>query len=306
MSLQPESQPIILIAGATGFIGRPLTRALAEKGHALRCLSRADQASLPPGVQRVKADLLDPPSLEPALEGVDTAYYLVHSLDAGVSRFAERDRTAAINFSKAAENAGVRRVIFLSGLGEPSEHLSAHLQSRHEVADILRQGAFATTVLRAAVILGAGGASFELIRFLVKTQPVIPDLKGLDTHCQPIALANALRYLTGCLDEEKTAGQSFDIGGPEVLTYRQMLEGFARVANDINLFLPVPFFSSRLTAWLLGVLSPVRADTALALLHGLGNEVICRENRIRGLIRQKLIPYEEAIRLALQITPARP
>jgi len=298
MPSKPQTKSSVLIAGATGFIGHHLSRKLTESGYTLRGLSRR-KSHPSAGVEWVEADLLQPATLPEALHGIDTVYYLVHSLDAGVEHFADRDREAAGNFTDAADKAGVRRVIYLSGLGHAQAALSEHLRSRGEVAAILRQGSFATTVLRAAIIIGAGGASYELIRFLVKTQPVIPDLKGLETRCQPIALSNVIGYLAGCLREEKTTGDTFDIGGPQILSYRQMLEGFARAAGDVNLFLPVPFFSSRLTAWMLGLLSPVKAETALALLQGLDNEVICRENRIRDLIPQALIPYEQAVRMAL-------
>lgn len=292
-------KPKILVTGASGFIGRRLVARLLAEGYLPRCLSRRKVAASSGGVENVIADLLDPDSLRDALDGIDTAYYLVHSLDAGEKDFAARDRAAAENFVAAAERAKLRRVIYLSGLGA-HEELSDHLRSRHEVGEILRRGNFATTVLRAAVIIGAGGSSFEILRFLVRTQPVIPDLPGLRTRCQPIAVDNVIGYLAGCLNAEATAGATFDIGGPEILSYREMLEHLAQVAGHVNLYFPTPIFSAWLTSRLIGLLSPVKSEVALALLKGLNNEVVCRENRLRELIPEPLIPYDRAVALALE------
>lgn len=294
-----DTKPKILVTGATGFIGQRLVRQLLSENYPLRCLSRREKPGLPEGVETARGDLFNPDSLARALEGIDTALYLVHSLDAGEKKFARKDRMAVRNFVAAAEHAKVKRVIYLSGLGD-EETLSEHLRSRHEVARILQTGYFQTTVLRAAIIIGAGGASFEILRFLVKTQPVIPDLPELETRCQPIAVDNVIGYLAGCLKEEATSGQSFDIGGPEVLSYKEMLERMAKVAGDVNLYCPTPLFSAWLTSRLIGLLSPVNAEVALALLKGLKNEVVCRDSRIRELIPQPLIPYEEAVAIAFR------
>jgi uncharacterized protein YbjT (DUF2867 family) len=294
-----QDKPNILVTGATGFVGARLVGHLLAANYPLRCLFRRAEPGLPKGVDAVRGDLLDPQSLSGTFTGIDTVYYLVHALDAGVSRFARRERIAARNFVAAAEQAGIRRVIYLSALGDDAA-LSEHLRSRQDVERILRSGRFETTVLRAAIVIGAGGASFEILRFLVKTQPVIPALDGLQTRCQPIAIDNVIGYLAGCLEVESTAGQSFDIGGPEVLSYRQMLERLARVAQDVNLYFPVPFFSPWLASRLIGFFSPVKSSVALALLKGLGSEVVCRDNRIRELIRQPLIGYDEAVARALR------
>lgn len=294
-----SDKPKILVTGAGGFIGRRLVDRLLAEGYPLRCLSRRKVTASSAGVENVIADLLDPDSLGASLNGIDTAYYLVHSLDAGEKDFAAKDRAATENFVAAAERAKLRRVIYLSGLGA-HEELSDHLRSRHEVGEILRRGHFATTVLRAAVIIGAGGSSFEMLRFLVRTQPVIPDLPGLRTPCQPIAVDNVIGYLAGCLNVEATAGETFDIGGPEILSYREMLEHLAQVAGHVNLYFPTPVFSAWLTSRLIGLLSPVKSEVALALLKGLNNEVVCRENRIRELIPEPLIPYDRAVALALE------
>ena len=292
-------KPKILVTGATGFIGRRLVDKLRAENYPVRCLSRRARFDLPEGVETTVADLLEPESLTYCLNGIDTAYYLVHSLAEGAQAFAARDRAAAENFTAAAERSRVGRVIYLSGLGA-HEDLSEHLRSRQEVAEILRQGNFAVTELRAAIIIGAGGSSFEILRFLVRTQPVIPDLPGLQTRCQPIAVDNVIDYLVGCLEAEATAGQSFDIGGPDILSYREMLEHLARVAGQVNLYFPTPVFSAWLTSRLIGLLTPVDDEVALALLRGLNNEVICRDNRIRDLLPVPLIPYDRAVALALE------
>lgn len=295
----------ILVTGATGFIGRRLVHRLLAEHRPVRCLSRRSDAEFPEGVEPAVGDLFDPQSLKAPLEGIDTVYYLVHSLESGEKAFAEIDRMAAENFVEAANAAGVRRVIYLSGLGA-GESLSAHLSSRREVGEILRRGRFLTTVLRAAIIIGAGGASFEILRFLVRTQPMIPNLPGLKTLCQPIAVDNVIGYLTGCLDSELTAGETFDIGGPDILSYRQMLEHLAGVAGNVNLYFPAPVFSVWLISRMIGLLSPVDAEVALALLKGMNNEVVCQENRICDLIPQQLISYDSAVALALKACEMEP
>ncbi len=193
----------------------------------------------------------------------------------------------------------MRRVIYLSGLGG-EEGLSDHLASRREVGDILRQGRFDLTELRAAIIIGAGGASYEIIRFLVKTQPVLLAPRWLKARVQPIALDNVIAYLVGCLFAQSTAGERFDIGGPEVLTYRELLNRFAAAAGEINLMLPTPVFSARLVAALVAAASPVSYAVARSLLEGIDNDVVCAEERIRDCIPQKLIPFEEAVAIALE------
>ncbi|PLX79482.1 MAG: NADH-binding protein [Desulfuromonas sp.] len=292
----------ILVTGASGFIGSRLWPALVAAGCDVRLMSRRKEEAAPHEVELVYGDLSKKESLATALKGVDTVFYLVHSLDASKEQFDRVDRELAANFVAAAKDAGVRRVIYLSGLGEArgEQPLSLHLESRKEIGRILQKGDFATTILRAAIIIGAGGASFETLRFIVKTQPVIPVIPELDTKCQPIALENVIDYLVGCVFEEQTAGHSYDIGGPEVMSYRQILEGFAEAIGDVNLFLPVPYYSSKLASMLIGSLSTLKSDVVFALLEGLGNEVICQENSLRELIPLKLIPYRKAVNIAMK------
>ena len=270
-----EKRADILVTGAGGFIGRALVPLLLSNGRHLRCLYRKKPAGkLPVGVEVAVGDLLKPRTLQKALQGIDTVYYLVHSLAAGADRFRALDREAAENFVRAADRAGVRRVIYLSGLGEEAAGLSDHLASRGEVAQLLAKGRFKITTLRAAIILGAGGASFELLRYLVKTQMFILSSRQLDTPCQPIALDDVLHYLAGCLDDERTAGGTFEICGPEVLSYRQLLELFARAAGTVNLFLPVPTIPAGIVSRWVSLFSTLDRAVVEALLEGLGNPVV--------------------------------
>lgn len=289
----------VLISGATGFIGKRLTKALLDQGYAVRCVVRKNPGDILTGAEIVKADMLDRSSLLPALKGIDTAFYLVHSMAGGRAGFERRDREAAGNFVDAAEKAGVRRVIYLGGLGETGGNLSEHLRSRLEVADILKTGHFATTFLRAAVIIGAGGASFELVRGLVKRLPVMITPRWVSTRCQPIAVDDVIAYLAGCLADERTAGRTFDIGGPEIITYREMMERFARLEGKRLLIIPVPVLTPKLSSYWVALFSTVPPSVSMPLIEGLGNEVICRDNALLDLIPMRLTPYDEAVQRAL-------
>lgn len=292
---------MILITGANGFIGSRLARELCAKGLPVRCMARHPESSrFPESAEVVAADLLMPLSLQPALKGIETAYYLVHSMAGGRAGFERRDREAALNFVTAAEKAGVRRVIYLGGLGETGGGLSEHLKSRLEVAEIIRSGSFATTFLRAAVIIGAGGASFELVRGLVNRLPVMITPRWVSTRSQPIAVNDVISYLTGCLDDERTAGRTFDIGGPDIITYRDMMLRFAAIQGKRLWIIPVPVLTPKLSSYWVALFSPVPPSVSMPLIEGLANEVICREQSIRELMPFRLTPYDEAIRNALQ------
>ena len=293
-------QGTVLISGATGFIGKRLTRTLLNQGYRVRCMVRKDAAAIPEGAEIVKADMLDRASLEQAMEGIDTAFYLVHSMAGGRGGFERRDREAANNFVRAAEKSAVRRVIYLGGLGETGDDLSEHLKSRLEVADILRSGKFATTFLRAAVIIGAGGASFELVRGLVKRLPVMITPRWVSTRCQPIAVDDVIAYLAGCLANELTAGGTFDIGGPDILTYREMMEHFARLEGKPLWIVPVPVLTPKLSSYWVALFSTVPPSVSMPLIEGLSNEVICRDNSIKALVPLQLTPYDTAVQRALE------
>lgn len=294
----------VLLTGATGFIGGRLLYRLDELGYPVRCLVRTGERLRPtrplelePEV--VYGDLLDPGSLEAALEGIDVAYYLVHSMGGRslkeTSEFAARDRRAAGNFIRAADAAGMERIIYMGGLGETNDRLSEHLASRQEVAQILQSGDVKTTVLRAAIVIGAGGASFEMIRYLIERLPVMLTPQWVRTRCQPIAIENVIGYLAGCLEHEETAGESFDICGPDILTYGDMMMTYARVRGLKRALIPVPGFSPHLSSYWVDLVTPVPSGIVKPLIEGLKNEVVCGDDRIREIIPQKLVDMKQAI-----------
>lgn len=289
----------ILIAGASGFIGQRLANELCSSGERPRCLIRRS-VPMPAGAEVFIGDLLQPETLPQALDGIDTAFYLVHSMAAGRAGFETRERTAAINFIAAASKAGIRRVIYLGGLGETGSNLSEHLQSRLEIGNLLKKAPFATTFLRAAIILGKGGASFEMIRTLVERLPIMITPRWVSTKCQPIAVDDVIRYLIGCLRDERTSGETFDIGGPDILTYREMMERFAAIEKKRLIIIPVPVLTPKLSSYWVWLITPVKPSISMPLIEGLANEVVCRENRIRELLPFNLTSYDEAVRLALQ------
>jgi uncharacterized protein YbjT (DUF2867 family) len=298
----------ILVAGATGYVGGRLIPELLSAGYHVRAMGRSREklACRPwadhPGIELVQADVLDAPSLEGAARGCRTAFYLVHSMIAQKKRFADADRRAAHHMVAAATAAGLERIIYLGGLAEAREQpLSSHLQSRIEVARILQAGPVPTTELRAPMILGSGSASFEILRYLVERLPVMVTPSWVRSHTQPIAIRNVLAYLLGCLENPETAGQSFDIGGPDVITYRELLDIYAQEANlRKRLILPVPLLSPTYSAYWIRFISPVPAAIALPLTEGLTSNAVCRDNRIRNIIPQRLLSCREAIQLALE------
>lgn len=295
-----KSEAKVLVTGATGFIGRRLVKALIKEGIPVRCLVRGKSHTLPPQAEIAHGDLLEGVTLYEAMRGIDTAYYLVHAMSGDRAGFERRDRQAAENFVAAAEKQGVRRVIYLGGLGEEGDHLSEHLASRLEVARILQRGSFLTTYLRAAVIIGAGGASFEMIRSLVERLPVMITPRWVSTRCQFIAVQDVIAYLVGCLKDERTAGKTYDIGGPEVLSYREMMERVAEIEKKLVMIFPVPFLTPKLSSYWVGLFTPVKPSISMPLIEGLGNEVICRDNEIRSVLPIPLTGFDEAVRTALE------
>ncbi len=301
-------RPKILLTGATGFIGKRLLYKLDESGYRVRCMVRSSEKfSLPLPLERepeiVYGDILKPETLDKAMEGIETAYYLVHSMGGQSPRkfleFEASDRSAARNFISAADKAGVMRIIYLGGLGDVQDHLSHHLASRQEVGRILQSGRCKTTILRAAVIIGAGGAGFEIIRYLVERLPVLLCPKWVYTMNQPIAVENVMDYLHGCMENPDTAGKSFDIGGPQILEYADLMQIYARTRGLKRTIIGVPFFSTKLSSYWVNLITPVPAGIVFALAEGLKNEAVCRENLIREMVPVHLLPMDQAICNAL-------
>ena len=278
---------LILVTGASGYIGGRLVPQLVANGYAIRCLARDPRKIAGRGwgdrVEVVAGDVLDRGSLSSALDGCGAAYYLVHSMGGGERGFEERDRQAAENFARAAAEVGVERIVYLGGLGKRSNDLSAHLSSRHQVGDILRAGSVATTELRAAMIIGSGSASFEMMRALVERLPVMICPRWVKTRSQPIAIRDVLSYLIGCLTLPDARGEIFDIGGPDILTYREMMLRFAKILGLKRWIFDVPVLTPRLSAYWVNIMTPVPAGIAFPLIEGLKSEMVCEDVRIRNL-----------------------
>ena len=303
---EPSSKPV-LVVGATGYVGGRLVPLLLESGYRVRALARnPDKLTCRPWAENpllevVKGDALDEASMIKAAAGCRAVFFLVHSMIAQKEKFVEADRLAARNMARAAEMGGLEQVIYLGGLVDIGEaSVSKHLKSRHEVAEILQAGTVPCTTLRAPMILGSGSASFEILRYLVEHLPVMTTPRWVFSPNQPISISNVLIYLKGCLEKEETIGQSYDIGGPDIISYREMLDVYAQEAGLRKRWvIPVPVLTPTLSAYWIHLISPVPASIARPLTEGLTSSAVCRENRIRAIIPQRLLSCREAIRRAL-------
>lgn len=288
----------VLVTGATGYVGGRLVPELVARGYRVRVLVRAatsDEAERWPGVEVVVGDASDRAALNSALKRVHTAYYLIHSLLIGFG-FETIDAMNARNFRRAAEENGVNRIIYLGGLGDVRTVLSPHLRSRMQVAEeLMSSRAVPTTVLRAAIIIGSGSASYEIIHQLVRRLPVILLPSWTRTHCQPIAIRDVIRYLVGVLETPETSGCSFDTGGLDVMTYEEMMRTLAEILGRRRLFLRPLFSSVRVYSYLAGLLTPVPAPIVRSLMEGLRNDVVCADTRIRDILPFQPLSYREAI-----------
>lgn len=294
---------IVLVTGATGYIGGRLVPRLLEAGCRVRCLAR-DPARLRgrPWLERVEhatGDCLKPDTLPAAMSDVSAAFYLVHSM-AGGSDFEQRDILAARNFSNAAKAAGVQRIIYLGGLGEAESELSDHLRSRQETGEALRESGVPVTEFRAAVIVGSGSLSFEIIRYLTERLPVMICPRWLYTRAQPIAIRNVLDYLVAALEHPDSAGRIVEIGGLDVLTYGDMLRGYAKARGLKRWLIPVPVLTPRLSSYWVHLVTPVPAAIAQPLIQGLKNDVVVRDDSATRLFPEiQPLDYDTAVRLAL-------
>ncbi|QEV22628.1 SDR family oxidoreductase [Streptomyces alboniger] len=305
-----EPGPCVLVTGATGYIGGRLVPELLDAGYRVRCLARTPEKlrdhPWAPRAEVVRGDVTDADSLAGAMRGIDVAYYLVHALGTG-SRFEETDRKAAQNFAEQARAAGVRRIVYLGGLTPsdvPPRELSPHLRSRAEVGEIFLRAEVPATVLRAAVIIGSGSASFEMLRYLTERLPVMVTPSWVGTRVQPIAVRDVLRYLVGSARMPSDVNRAFDIGGPDVVTYEQMMRRYATVASlPHRLIVRVPMLSPGLSSLWIGLVTPVPRALARPLAESLRHEVVCDEHDIARYVPDPPgtpISFDDALKLALR------
>jgi len=288
---------IVLVTGASGFVGSHLARRLVEEGHDVRAMTRRPEGYDGAGTP-VAGDVFDPDTLTEPLEGVDVAYYLVHSLDD--KNFVAMDARAASAFGRAAAEAGVRQIVYLGGLGDDDADLSPHLRSRRQVEKLLGEGGVPVTVLRAAIVVGHGGISWEITRQLVKRLPAMVAPHWVGTKTQPIALQDVVSYLVGVLDREDARGRVFEIGGPEVLSYRDMLRRASKIQNGRDVpIVVVPVLTPQLSSRWLSFVTDVDAKTGSNLIESMDNEVVVKDDAVRMVVPLEPMGYDEMVRVAL-------
>jgi uncharacterized protein YbjT (DUF2867 family) len=293
----------ILVTGATGYIGGRLVPHLLEAGYKVRVLvrdsGRLQGRAWSEQVEVYQGDVLDPASLAPAMQGVAAAYYMVHSMS-GSPDFDQRDIQAARNFGDAARQAGVQRLIYLGGLGDPEADLSKHLRSRQETGEALRESGVPVTEFRAAVVVGSGSISFEMIRYLTERVPIMICPKWVFTKVQPISIRDILDYMVSALVTSESTGEIIEIGGADVLTYGTMMLGYAQARGLRRRLLPVPVLTPRLSSYWVHIVTPIPAAIARPLIDGLRNEVVVRSDKSRRLFPHiQPLDYQSAVNLAL-------
>ncbi len=300
----------VLLTGATGYVGGRLLTELAASGRSVRCLARQPenlQRRLPSGVEAVRGDVLDPESLRAAMDGVAVAYYLVHSM-ASPGDFQEEDRRAARNFGEAARGAGVRRIVYLGGLGEEGTGLSPHLRSRHEVGDVLRASGVPVVEFRASIIVGSGSLSFEIVRALVERLPVMVTPRWVSALAQPIGIEDVLRYLVAAADlprpdpsgGSEAAHRVFEIGGPDVVSYRDLMREYARQRGLRRFMISVPVLTPRLSSLWLGLVTPVHAQVGRKLIDSIRHATVVRDDAARRAFPIEPVGMRESIARALR------
>jgi uncharacterized protein YbjT (DUF2867 family) len=306
MPAQPQPRRgTVLVAGSTGYVGGRLVPELLGAGYDVRVLTRsskrASQYDWSDDVTVITGDVLEPGTLTDALRGCTAAYYLVHSMGSG-DTFAETDERAATNFRDAADAARIRRLVYLGGMGSGTG-LSAHLESRHRVGEILASGSTPTTELRAAVIIGSGSLSFEMLRYLTEVLPVMVTPRWVGTRCQPIAIRDVLHYLVHVLDDAETVDRILEIGGPDVLTYADMMQTYAAAAGlRRRVIIPVPVLSPSLSSRWVGLVTPLPSSIARPLIDSLRHEVVMTNHDIDRLVPHDPIGFRSAVELAVRRT----
>lgn len=305
----PSTSPsTVLVTGATGYVGGRLVPCLLREGYTVRCFVRsANRLRAKPWSDEVEVavgDALEADTVPPAMEGVDAVYYLIHSLGAGEDTFEDRDRTAATNVRRAAEEAGAQRIVYLGGMRPKGERQSKHLQSRIETGKVLRDGSVPVTEFRAAQIVGSGSLSFELVRYLTERVPILVCPRWVHTPTQPIAIRDVLQYLMGALEQPESAGEIIEIGGTDVFTYAEMFEIYSAVRGLNRWIVNVPFLTPRLSSHWIGLVTPISNTIARPLIEGLDNEVVVDDPaKARSLFPDiDPISFEAAVRLALRRT----
>ena len=286
----------VAVAGASGFVGRRLCPALVEAGHEVRAMTRHPETYRGAG-EAVRGDVHEPEQLAQVLDGCDAAYYLVHSLDD--PDFFQRDADAARSFAAAAGGAGLRRIVYLGGLGDDADDLSAHLRSRRQVERLLSEGGVPVTTLRAGIIVGHGGISWEMTRQLVEHLPAMITPRWVRTRTQPIGVSDVVRYLVGVLEAPVEGSRAFDIGGTEVLEYVEMMRRVATIEGRTMVVVPVPLLTPKLSSRWLSLVTDVDLQTGRSLIDSMSNEVVVRDDSIRELVPFEPMDYDDAVLQAL-------
>src|SRR5579883_998038 len=299
-----ENRPLILLTGGTGYVGGRLIPLLEKQAVRLRCLARSPEKMRPrvqPGTEIVQGDVLDPSSLEPALRGIQTAYYLVH-LMSGSKDFEKEDRQAATNFAMAAKKAGVRRIIYLGGLGDDADpNLSPHLRSRHEVGKILRESGVETIEFRASLVIGTGSLSFDLVKALTDRLPIMICPRWLSTPTQPIAVDDVLAYLLAAKDLPPGKSCIFEIGSPEVTTYGGMILEYARQRGLRRWLISVPVLTPYLSSLWLALVTPTAFEIGRHLIEGLKNPTVVRDRSALEVFPIRPMGIREAVEKAVAV-----
>lgn len=294
----------ILVTGVTGFIGSKLVEKLSQKGYSVKGMSR-QKIQDKSGVKFVKADVFNPNELQTCLEGVEIAFYLLHSMEGDKKNwkeFASREKTQAKNFLKAATNAGVKRIIYLGGLVNESLDLSPHMKSRKEVGEILSSSNIPVTQLQASLIIGAQGGSYAMLRYLVERLRVMVCPSWVKSLAQPIALDDVIDYLVGCMEKPQTSGKIYDIGGPEKLTYEELMRQYAAYLNKNLFVIEIPFLTTRLSSYWVDLITPVKASLARPLIDSLVHDTIVSDDSITKIIPLRLKSVRESIDIATKET----